>query len=276
MLTDLMRRSSGSTSLNVRLLSLLLASHLLLLLLLSDHVGVLLLLSEERPGLMGLLLQVLHVGDEADRVHNALVVEEHTCDLACGLAVVLLNDLIDIVTDFLATLVGFEALEALKIHTAHQRLGGRLLLLLSKHLLLLLGHHLRVIRRHLLHLLLGSTGGGLRLLRRNRSSRGLLLLLLLLVSFTATTLAHVVSLSTSTVVKLVTTLTTIVLALLTLTLVVIVIRASALVALTADLLAAVLAALVGENSSHEVLLNFLEATLLALLVQFVGWHPELD
>jgi hypothetical protein len=272
-----MRRSSGSASLNVRLLSLL-ASHLLLLLLLRDHVGVLLLLIEECPGLMGLLLQVLHIGDEADRVHNALVIEEHTCDLACGFAVVLLNDLIDIVTNFLATLVGFEALEALKIHTAHQRLG-RLLLLLSNHLLLLLGNHLRVIRGHLRHLLLGSTGGSLRLLRRNRSSWGLLLLLLRLVSFTATTLAHVVSLSTtttSTVVKLVTTRTTIVLALLTLTLVIIVIGASTLVALTSNLLAAVLAALVGENSSHKVLLNFLEATLLALLVQLLGGHPELD
>jgi hypothetical protein len=66
------------------------------------------------------------------------------------------------------------------------------------------------------------------------------------------------------------------LALLTLTLVIIVIGASTLVALTSDLLAAVLAALVGENSSHKVLLNFLEATLLALLVQLLGGHPELD
>lgn len=152
--------SSGSAFLLGGLLSLL-SSHLLLLL--SDHRGVLLLLGEEGPGLMSLLLQVLHVGNEADRVDNTLVIEKHTGDLAGSITVVLLDNLIDVVTNLLATLTSVELLNALDVSHIHQLL--LLLLLLGHHLLL--GHKLGLIRGHLLHLLLSSSGSLRLLLRRN-------------------------------------------------------------------------------------------------------------
>ena len=115
---------------------------------------------------MSLLLQVLHVGNEADRVDNTLVIEEHTSDLACSITVVLLDNLVDIVTDLLATLTGVELLNALDISHIHQLLLLLLLLLLLGHHLLL-GHKLGLIRSHLLHLLLSSSGSLGLLLRRN-------------------------------------------------------------------------------------------------------------
>ena len=120
--------------------SLLLSGHLLLL---GDHSGVRLLL-EEGPSLVGLGLQVLEVADETDRIDDALVVEQHARDLTSSLAVLLLDNLINIVTDLLTTLTGLKALDALKILLAYKHLLLLLLLLSSHHLLLL--KHLSLLR----------------------------------------------------------------------------------------------------------------------------------
>ena len=82
----------------------------------------------------------------------------------------------------------------------------------------------------------------------------------------------------ATIVVELTTLTTLtaILSLLAVALVVVV-RASTMVALSTNLLhSTVLATLVGKDGTHEVLLHFLEAALLALLVQLLSGHPELD
>ena len=120
-----------------RLLLLLTHCHLLLLLG-GKHGGIsLLLLLEERPGLVGLLLEVLEVGDELDRVDDALVVEQHARDLASRISVVLLDHAEDGVADFLAPVCSLELLETVRVD-----LGKHLLLLLlllhGSHLLLLL------------------------------------------------------------------------------------------------------------------------------------------
>ena len=213
---------------------------------------------------MSLLLQVLHVRNEADGVDDALVVEEHTRDLTGGLSVLLLDDLVDVVTDLLATLACFKVLDALDIIRVHQLL--LLLHLLLSHHLLLLGEELSLVRGHL-----SLTMGCCRLrllLGRNRSR--LLLLLLGLIALAATTLAHVVSVATILEVASL----AIALILLTLTLIVIV-GASAM--LTLGLLyGAVLASLVSKDCAHKVLLYLLEATLLTLLVKLLSRHPELD
>lgn len=60
-------------------------------------------------------LQVLDVADETDRIDDTLVVEEHTSDLTGGLAVLLLDVMVDVVTDLLATLGAIKGLDTLKI-----------------------------------------------------------------------------------------------------------------------------------------------------------------
>ena len=214
---------------------------------------------------MSLLLQVLHVGNEADGVDDALVVEEHTRDLTGGLSVLLLDDLVDVVTDLLATLDLIERLDALDIIRVHQLLLLLLHLLLSHHLLLL-GEELSLVRGHL-SLTMGSCRLRL-LLGRNRSR--LLLLLLGLIALAATTLAHVVSVATILEIASL----TVALVLLTLTLIVIV-GASTMLALRLWN-GAILATLVGKDGAHKVLLNFLEAALLTLLMELLSGHPELD
>mmetsp|Transcript_15055 Transcript_15055/g.19025 ORF Transcript_15055/g.19025 Transcript_15055/m.19025 type:complete len:254 (-) Transcript_15055:1192-1953(-) len=206
---------------------------------------------------MRLLLKVDKVGYEADRVDDALVIEEHTGDLAGGLAVALLDNLVDVVTDLLAALSGIKLLETLDVGSAHE-------------LLLLLGHHL------LLHDL-GLVGGHLRLGRGDLSGGGggLGLLLLSLVALAAAALAHVVAVAATVVelAALATVLTLVALALVS------AMGAATVLALATHLLHATgaeLAALVGVDGAHEVLLHLLEAALLALLVKLLGGHPELD
>jgi len=57
-----------------------------------------------------LLLKILHVGDELHGVDNAVVVEEHASDLAGGVAVLLLDHVVDRVTDLLTSLRRVELL----------------------------------------------------------------------------------------------------------------------------------------------------------------------
>ena len=106
----------------------------------------------------------------------------------------------------------------------------------------------------------------------------MLLLLLRLVALTAATLAHVVAIAaaTATAVVLVEITTgAAILSLLALTLIIVV--GTTLVALSTNLLhSTVLTALVSKYGTHEILLHFLEAALLALLVQLLSGHPELD
>jgi len=80
-------------------------------------------------------LQVLDVADETDRIDDTLVVEEHTSDLTGGLAVLLLDVMVDVVTDLLATLGAIKGLDTLKISRRYKQL---LLLLLLHHLGLVL------------------------------------------------------------------------------------------------------------------------------------------
>lgn len=127
---------------------MLLLTHCHLLLLLgSKHGGVslLLLLLEKGPGLVGLLLQVLEVGHELDRVHNALVVQQHARNLASSFAVVLLDHAEDGISNLLTPVRSLELLQAVRVDLWQHLL---LLLLHGSHLLLLLLLHL-----HLGHLL---------------------------------------------------------------------------------------------------------------------------
>ena len=139
--------------------SLLRAGHLLgsaAHLLGSAAHGSIRLLLKKGPSFVGLGLKVCKIADEADRIHDALVVEEHTSDLTGGFAVALLNDLVDVVTDLLATFDAIETLNTLKVGLVDEHLLRlrRLLLLASHHLLL---HNLGLIRGN------GLTGGGISL-----------------------------------------------------------------------------------------------------------------
>ena len=120
---------------------MLLLTHCHLLLLLGGkHGGIsllLLLLVEERPGLVGLLLEVLEVSHELDRVDDALVVEQHARDLASRISVVLLEPAEEGVADFLAPVCSLELLETVRVDL-RKHLLLLLLLLHGSHLLLLL------------------------------------------------------------------------------------------------------------------------------------------
>ena len=74
------------------------------------------LLLEKRPGLVGLLHQVLSVGDKHNWVDDAVVIKEHASDLTGGLTVGSLNDAVDGVTNLLASLSWVHLSEALGIH----------------------------------------------------------------------------------------------------------------------------------------------------------------
>ena len=50
--------------------------------------------------------EVLLVGDKLDRIDDTIVVQEHSSDLSGCLTILLLNDTVDVVTDFLASLRG--------------------------------------------------------------------------------------------------------------------------------------------------------------------------
>ena len=136
---------------------LLLLTHCHLLLLGGKHGGIsLLLLLKESPSLVGLLLEVLEVGHELDRVDDALVVEQHARNLASRISVVLLDHAEDGVADLLAPVCSLKLLEAVGVDL-RKHLLLLLLLLHGSHLLLLL----LLSELHLSHLL-GSHLHGLR------------------------------------------------------------------------------------------------------------------
>ena len=231
--------------------SLLLSGHLLLL---SDHRGILLLL-KEGPGFEGLGLKVLVVSDEANRIDDTIVIKEHTSDLTGGLAILLLDDRVNVVANLLTAVSGLKTLDALEILLADKHLWLLLLLLL-----LLSGHHLLLLE----HLSLLSSHLACRL-----GLSHLRLVLRGLVTLTAIILALVV------VVAVVELTTLAVRALATLALVG-TLRAVAVLALTAHVLHTSSSILSAEHVAKEILLNLLEAALLTLLVKFLGRHPELN
>ena len=216
-------------------------SHLLLL---SGHGGVSLLL-QKSPGLVSLLLQVLDVRNELDRVNNTVVVEEHTGDLSSGFTILLLDHTVNGVTNLLASLSWVHLSEALGIHLGES--------LLTKLLLLHGSNLLRGIC--LLHV-----------------AHAWLALRLHVVAVTAT-LSHVVSTGTATVVEVFTALATTLATLVTTA--TLITTLALLLATVLHVLAVVLAGHVVEVL-HEVLLDLVEATLLTLLMQLLGGHPELD
>ncbi len=227
-------------------------------LLLGSHLSVWLLLLEESPGFVSLLLEVLLVADELDRVDDLFVIEEHTSNFSSGVTILGLNVSVNKVSDLLTSVAGVHVHEALQVN------GRHLLLLLLHHLLL---HDVGLIRCHSL--------GWHRVLRL----AGLLLLLLLRSLLVALATLAAVVVSTSVVV---------VLAVITLTLVVsVVVLTVTVLTLTLSLVAPVLEVTLSVASTHlttchklqvfhEVLLNLLEAALLALLVQLLCRHPELN
>ena len=222
-------------------------SHLLLLLLGGHGTGVRLLL-EESPSLVSLLLQVLVVGHQLDRVDDTVVVEEHSGDLTGRVTVVLLDHAVDRITDLLTSLSWIHLLETLRVDI---RLN--LLLLLSNHLLLLHGSHLL-----------------LRHLRHGRWVHGLALSLHVIA---VAALSHVVT-RTATVVEVFGTRSATLAALVSTTALVLAILP---VHLTVVLIATVLTlASHVVKVLHEVLLHLIEAALFALLVQLLGGHPELN
>ena len=225
---------------------LLLLSHSHLLL--SGHGGVrlLLLLLQKSPGLVSLLLQVIDVRNELDRVDNTVVVEEHTGDLSSGVTILLLDHTVDGVTNLLASLSWVHLREALSIYLGESLLAKLLLLHGSKLLrgiscLLHVAHTWLALRLH--------------------------------VFAVTATLSHVVSTGTTTVVEVFTTLaTTLATLVATATLIT---TLALLLATVLHVLAVVLAGHVVEVL-HEVLLDLVEATLLTLLMQLLGGHPELN
>ena len=90
------------------------------------------LLLEKRPGFIGLLHQVLSIGDKHNWVHDTVVVKKHASDLTGGITVSGLNDAIDGVTNLLASLSWVHLLKACSVNLGHKGL-----LLLVHHLLLL-------------------------------------------------------------------------------------------------------------------------------------------
>ena len=207
---------------------------------------------------MRLLLKVLLVADELNRIDDLFVVKKHTSNFSSGLSILGLDKGVDRVSDLLTSIIGVHVHEALHV-------DGRHLLLLLHDLLLL--HELSLIRSHTLGWL-----GVLRLAR-------LLLLLRLSLLVALATLAAAVVVSTSVIVKLAITTLSLVVSVVVLTVTVL--------ALTLSLEAAILEPTLRVGSAthlrpshklqifHEVLLHLLEATLFAFLVQLLGRHPEL-
>lgn len=217
----------------------------------GGSVRLSLLLLKEGPGFVSLLLEVLHVGDQLDGVDDAVVVEEHASDLASGVTVLGGDELVDSVTNLLTLLVGVKGVETAYIDRGELGLGllhGLHLLLLD--LLSLLGGH--------------SLGHGA-------------LAWLLLNEFAASTLTVHVAGATTVVVELAALAVVALTLVSTLALVVATLAIGTLAHLAAVVLHAVVALAVGAvEVFHEVLLHFLEATLLAFLVELVSGHPELD
>lgn len=213
---------------------------------------------EKSPSLHGLGLQVPCVGDEHVEVDDALAVEEHASDLSSGLTVLGLNELIDRVTNLLASSSWVERVEVVNVDRGQLRQVHLLLLLL------LLLEHLHLVGGHLLlgsHTTSGHLGG---------------LLLDVLVAVVATLTTVVVPVASAVVVEfaalavVVTAITSVVVVALAIEVVVL-----AIVALAHSV---AIHRLEGGSVQvlHEILLDFLETALLAFLMELISGHPELD
>ena len=234
-----------------------LAEHLLL-----NHARLcILLLLQQSPGFHRLLGKVVDVRDKAHLINNALVVQKHTSNFSGGFAILLLDNLVDGVADFLTS-----------VRRAHLLQPGRVDAL---KMLLLLVHHL------LLHVLVLGLRG--HLVHRNLRLLLLLLLLLLvlvLVALTVTTLSDAVLAISTSVVELASIAA--VRSWATLTLEAAWALASVLIVLALPLELRVLAMHGRElvevilEALQKVLLHFLEAALLTLLVKLLRGHPELN
>lgn len=232
-----------------------LAEHLLL-----NHARLcILLLLQQSPGFHRLLGKVVDVRDKAHLINNALVVQKHTSNFSGGFAILLLDNLVDGVADFLTS-----------VRRAHLLQPGRVDAL---KMLLLLVHHL------LLHVLVLGLRG--HLVHRNlRLLLLLLLLVLVLVALTVTTLSDAVLAISTSVVELASIAA--VRSWATLTLEAAWALASVLIVLALPLELRVLAMHGRElvevilEALQKVLLHFLEAALLTLLVKLLRGHPELN
>ena len=212
---------------------------------------------EKRPGFVGLLHQVLSVGDKHNWVDDAVVIKEHASDLTGGLAVGSLNDAVDGVTDLLASLTCIHLLKACSVNLRHESL-----LLLVHHLLLLLllkhgGLRISWLSLHLLgHLLLGRGHAGGHLL-------GLSLLLWLsdIAAVAVSTLSLILSVSTTVVVVLVPLVSTLALIPLALMVAVTLLAVTSTVHVRASfLVTAHLVHLTIEQVLHKILLHFVKAS----------------
>ena len=207
---------------------------------------------------MSLQLQVIEVSYKLDRIDNLFIIEEHTSDLACIAAVLLLYHRVDSITNLLPALLWLSDLCKL-LHVDENWLSLRLLLL-SHHSLLLRGlhAHLLLLMWHGLHPII--------LLSWHLTTRSSLLHApTSLVWFSsASTLASSTLIVLSSLILLLSAL-------------------SSHLPLTVHLhwfsvwpeLLLLTLWLHHAEIFHEVLLNLLEAPLFAFLMQFRSWNPEL-
>ena len=218
-------------------------------------------------------LEIVDIRDKLERVNNLFVVEKHARNLACALAIVLLDDWVDSITNLLSTSIWFSNLR--KPCKINKRRVLLLLCLLLHHLLLLLRSHVLLRRHHhawmwhgLCHILL-LWHLALRSLIRDLLVETTSLVLVWFASTTA-------GLATSTlIVLLVTTLTfSLVSSTLTVLLVISVLTLWHLSSIWHLVLA--LWPIHHVEVFHEILLNLLETSLFPLSMQLGGTLPELN
>jgi len=223
-----------------------------------------------------LLVQVVDVANELDRVDDLLVVQQHTSDLASVVAVVLLDNGVDGVSDLLSADLWL-VLQGLELGNVDQGL-------------LLLGTHelgggthawvlvLLAVARH-------ATWSSVVLSVATMITTSVVLAAatataVLLVAATATAVVLVAT-ATSSLVSSVSTASSLVLVLSALVAASVVVVAWATVVLLLShvalhLLTSWSALSLHVEVFHEVLLDLLEASLLAFSVEFGAWDPELD
>ena len=89
-------------------------------------------------------MEVVDVSHKFDWVNNLLILDKHTCNLASMSLVLLLNDRVDNISNFLTTCIRLlDGIEFLYVHKC-----GRLLLLLSHHCYLIRWHVLTSLHHH--------------------------------------------------------------------------------------------------------------------------------
>ena len=204
-------------------------------------------------------MEVVDVSHKLDWVNNLLVLDKHTGNLASMLSVLLLDDRVDNVSNFLTSCIRFlDGIEFLYVHKC-----GRLLLLLSHHCCLIRWHILTALHHHRIwHNLVWL----LDILWLASHALGSILIL----SFESTSLAHVwlssanLSATSASIVLL------------------IVLTRSSLHPLTTTILlilhthTASLWAILNVEVLHEVLLDLLETPLLSFGVELRWALPELN